>query len=58
MPHATPKELTLGEYPDLDLEVSLIQQRERFKHSLARIDVFDTSAISWLGAVARMQAKT
>ena len=34
MPHATPKELTLGDYPDPDLEVSLIQQRERFKRSL------------------------
>ena len=30
MPHATPKELTLVDYPDPDLEVSLIQQRERF----------------------------
>ena len=46
MPHATPKELTLGEFPDPDLEVSLIQQRERFKRSLARIDVLDISEIS------------
>ena len=52
------QELTLGEYPDPNLEVSLIQQRERFKRSLARIDVLDISEISWLGAVARMQAKT
>ena len=58
MPHATPKELTLGEYPDPDLEVSLIQQLEHFKRSLARMDVIDISEISWLGAVARMQAKT
>ena len=57
MPHATPKELSLGEYPDPDLEGSLIQQRERFKRSLARIDVLDISEISWLGAVARIQAK-
>ena len=26
-----PKRVTLGEYPDPDLEVSIIQQRERFK---------------------------
>ena len=58
MPHATPKEMTLGEYPDPDLEVSIIQQRERFKRSLARVDVLDISEISWLGAVARMQART
>ena len=47
--------MTLGDYPDLDLEVSLIQQRERFKHSLARVDVLENS---WLSAVARMQART
>ena len=58
MPHATPKEVTLGEYPDPDLEVSLIQQRERFKRSLVRVDVLDISTISWLGAVARFQART
>ena len=58
MPHATPKEMTLGEYPDPDLEVSPTQQRERFKRSLARVDVLDTSEISWLGAVARIQATT
>ena len=52
MPHAAPKEMTLGEYPDPDLEVSLIQQRERFKRSLARADVLDISEICWLGAVA------
>ena len=48
----------MGEYPDPDLEVSLIQQRERFKRNLARIDILDISEISCLGAVARMQAKT
>ena len=41
MPHATPKELALGDYPDPDIEVSLIQQRERFKRSLARVEVLD-----------------
>ena len=40
------------------MEVSLIQQLEHFKRSLARMDVIDISKISWLGAVARMQAKT
>ena len=58
MPHATTKEKTLGEYHDPDLEVSLIQQRERFKRSLARVDVLDISEISWLGAVARIQARS
>ena len=58
MPHATSKEMTLGECPDLDLEVSLIQQRERFKQSLARVDVLDISEISWLGAVAHILART
>ena len=58
MPHATPKEMTLGDCPDPDLEVSLIQQRERFKRSLARVDLLDTPEISWLGAVARIQART
>ena len=52
MPHATAKEMTLGEYPDPDLEVSLVQQRERFKRSLARVVVLDIPEISWLGAVA------
>ena len=58
MPHATPKEITLGDYPDPDLEVSLIQQRERFKRSLARVHLLDIPEISWLGAVARLQART
>ena len=58
MPPATPKEMTSGEYPDPDLEVSLIQQREWFKRSLARVDLQDIPEISWLGAVARIQAST
>ena len=58
MPHATPKEMTLGKYPDPDFEVSLIHQRERFKRTLARVDVLGISEISWLGAVARIQART
>ena len=58
MPHATPKEMTLGEYPDPDLEVSLVLQRERFKRTPARVDVLDISEISWLGAVALIQART
>ena len=37
MPHATPKAMTLGEYLDPDLEVSLIQQRERFKRSVTLV---------------------
>ena len=58
MPHATPNEMTLAEHPDPDLEVSLIQRRERFKRSLARVDLLDVYEISWLGAVARVQART
>ena len=58
MPHATPKEMTLGDCPAPHLEVSLIQQRERFKRSLAGVDVLDISEISWLGAVAPFQART
>ena len=58
MPHATPQEMTLGEYLDPGLQFYLIQQRERFKRSLARVDVVDISEISLLGAVARMQART
>ena len=45
--------MTLGDYPDPDLEVS-----ERFKRSLARVDLLDIPEISWLGAVARVQART
>ena len=50
----------MGDYPDPDLEVSLIQQRERFKRSLARIDLIDIPEISrlGLGALARLQART
>ena len=51
-------EITLGDYPDPDLEVFLIQQRERFKRSLARVHLLDIPEISWLGAVARLQART
>ena len=58
MSHATPKEMTLAQNPDPDLEVSLIQQLERFKRSLARVEFLDRSELSWLGAVARLQAKT
>ena len=58
MSHATPKEMTLGEYPDPDLEVTLIQQRDRFKRSLARVDVLDVLEITWLGAVTPIQART
>ena len=56
MPHATPEEMTLGDHPDPDLEVSLIQQHERFKRSLACVEVLDISENSWLGAVARIQS--
>ena len=35
-----------------------MQQRDRFKRSLARVDVLDISEISWLGAVARIQAES
>ena len=46
MSHATPMEMTLGDYPYPDLEVSLIQQRERFKRSLSRVNVLEISEIS------------
>ena len=59
MPHPTPKEMTLGEYPDPVLEVSFTFNSASGSsaawHVLISLDIHE---INWLGAVARMQART